>query len=453
MKGQDVYYIAVTAYDSDPRVDDPATLYVNEDQTSGIESWFSSQQAISLFAADLGVTIESDAVGSVFSGDQVAYTITVTNNGPVDAGNNIVMTSVLPNGAGFVSASNGCTEISGVVTCTLVSLAATAPGNTAIFDIVITAPGTGGPQTNSVSVTSIDVDSNAANDTDFVDIAVVAMADLSIGVEIADNPPVIMLGDTYTYKVTVTNNGPSVANNVMLLSTLPEGVIFDSGSLCNENAGLITCSVATLNSKPVDKSVIFRINVTAPSIVGPVSSLFTVSADEADNLSVNDAVSIVTEVVDGADLGVAINADSSVAVGGSINYSVTVTNNGPNAVNNAVVEATLPSGSIFVSASDTCSENSSVVTCTVPTLDVIAPNNTVLLTFIVTAPSTAGLSTSTVTVTAVGNDPVTSNNTASVNTTVNAKSAGGGGGAFGPLIIVIAGWIYVFVGWKRKSTY
>ena len=64
--------------------------------------------------ADLSVA-KDDSPDPVTEGDDVTYTITLTNNGP-DAATGVLLTDTLPAGATFVSASSGCTEVSGVVT-------------------------------------------------------------------------------------------------------------------------------------------------------------------------------------------------------------------------------------------------------------------------------------------------------------------------------------------------
>jgi len=569
---KNVYYIAVTAYDSGAGQggDDPATEYVNEDQTSGVESWFSLQQAVSLFEADLSVAIVSDVGASINAGDPVTYTVTVTNNGP-DVANNIVVASVLPIGSIFVSAPSACTEKNGTVTCNIIELAGVNPDNSATFDIVTTAPVEGGLHTNSVSVSSIDIDTVATNDSAFAEINVVTISDLSVEISA---PASVVIGGSLTYRVTVINNGPSIANNVQLVSTLPGLATFVStfgAGVCEESSGIVTCTLSELKNRSFNNTAVFNIIVDAPaatqmlsstmvasadeidpdgsnntavintsvilgadlSIVlnGPVSVtsgesmtysaaitnigpdtanniVFTstlptgaqfvsassgcaesggvvtcdilslnsgapgntasidisinapdaagtitttaaVAADEADPLVSNNSALVDTDVIRETDLSVAVSADSSVTVGGSINYSITVTNNGPKSANNIVVEITLPAGTTFVSASNGCTQNNTIVTCDISTLDSLSPNNVALLEYTVTASSIAGTSTSNVTVTADENDLDESNDTATVTTTVNAKSSGGGG-AFGPLIFVFVCWVYLVMLRKRK---
>ena len=72
------------------------------------------------------------------------------------------MTDTLPGTVTFVSASSGCSELDGEVTCTAASL---ANGASVEFTITITAPGAVGPISNTVSVTSTVADINPTNNT------------------------------------------------------------------------------------------------------------------------------------------------------------------------------------------------------------------------------------------------------------------------------------------------
>jgi uncharacterized repeat protein (TIGR01451 family) len=110
--------------------------------------------------ADLEIS-KADSPDPVTVGDNLTYTITVTNNGP-DAAANVVVTDILPSGVTFVSASPGCVHAAGVVTCNLGTIAV---GDSVTITIVVTvtAPGT---ISNTATVTSDTLDPNTANNSD-----------------------------------------------------------------------------------------------------------------------------------------------------------------------------------------------------------------------------------------------------------------------------------------------
>jgi uncharacterized repeat protein (TIGR01451 family) len=89
--------------------------------------------------ADL--SLEKSVVGSgpFTVGNNITYTLTVSNAGPSSA-TNIVITDTLPAGVTFVSAIGGCTHSAGVVTCTIPSL---FPNSSTDITITVRADTTG----------------------------------------------------------------------------------------------------------------------------------------------------------------------------------------------------------------------------------------------------------------------------------------------------------------------
>jgi uncharacterized repeat protein (TIGR01451 family) len=116
--------------------------------------------ATPILEADLSVT-KDDSPDPVNRGHNLTYTLTVTNNGPYGA-SGVTLTDTLPANVTFVSASNGCLESGGVVTCDVGTL---PNGADAVIQIVVT-PATEGTITNTVNVASDVVDPDAANNTD-----------------------------------------------------------------------------------------------------------------------------------------------------------------------------------------------------------------------------------------------------------------------------------------------
>jgi uncharacterized repeat protein (TIGR01451 family) len=116
-------------------------------------------------SADLGVT-KSDSPDPVKGGQNLTYTIVVTNNGPAPA-TGVVMTDNLPKNAGFASASTtkgSCVAkpSRALVTCNLGEMAS---GTSATITIVVKSP-TKGSITNKASVTATSPDPNTSNNTD-----------------------------------------------------------------------------------------------------------------------------------------------------------------------------------------------------------------------------------------------------------------------------------------------
>src|SRR5206468_3745245 len=110
----------------------------------------------------------------------------------------------------------------------------------------------------------------------------------------------------------------------------------------------------------------------------------------ASNNDGSAAASRVTTVVgELADLSVTKTGPATVNAAGSITYSLTTTNNGPSTASNVVVTDNLPAGVAFVSADNSATEASGVVTW--PAVATLANGASLTYTVVVTAPPTGTL--------------------------------------------------------------
>ena len=111
--------------------------------------------------ADADLAIEKSAPDSVLTSETFTYTLTVTNLGSSPALTTTVE-DTLPTGLAFVSASPGCSEAAGVVTCDLGDL---VPG-TVVIEIVVTAPNAHDTLINTATVSSSSPDPVGGNNSD-----------------------------------------------------------------------------------------------------------------------------------------------------------------------------------------------------------------------------------------------------------------------------------------------
>jgi uncharacterized repeat protein (TIGR01451 family) len=116
--------------------------------------------------ADLGISIAQHPE-SPYEGDNLTYSMTVTNYGPSDA-SGVVVTDQLPAGCLFISASSGCIHSAGTVTCDLGTLVRDA---VATVQIVVNAPATG-DLINAAQVGSEVSDPQTANNSATASVAV-----------------------------------------------------------------------------------------------------------------------------------------------------------------------------------------------------------------------------------------------------------------------------------------
>lgn len=93
-------------------------------------------------------------------GQNVTYTLTATNNGPTTA-TGVTVTDPVPPNSTFVSASAGCVQAAGIVTCTVGTL---APLASQTFTITLLA-GSGASILNTATVAGNQADPNLANNS------------------------------------------------------------------------------------------------------------------------------------------------------------------------------------------------------------------------------------------------------------------------------------------------
>ncbi len=141
-----------------------------------------------------------------------------------------------------------------------------------------------------------------------------------------------------------------------------------------------------------------------------LSAATTGTASVADN---QGAGTIVNDDGPIADLSIAKTGPSQVTVGQNVEYTITVTNSGPQDASNVVVTDVIPTGTTFVSA--TASQGScSGTTTVVCNLGAIANGGTATISLIVTAPPTPITFTNTATVANTPEtDPIPGNNAGS----------------------------------------
>jgi uncharacterized repeat protein (TIGR01451 family) len=263
---------------------------------------------------DLAVTM-SDAVDPVAVNGTITYTVTVTNNGP-DAATGVLLTDTLPGTASFLAGtwtSGSCNASGATVTC---SIGAIANGASVPVTITATAPGTASDITNTASVTGTETDPSAGNNSTTEDTAVGDRTDLAVTK--ASSPDPVQPGATLTYTVTVTNNGPDAATGVVLTDTLPGTVIYVSASatsgMCSQSSGTVTCNIGAIAN---GASEVATIIVTAPGSVGDITNTASVTGDQLDPVSGNDATSEVTQVPVNPTLPIRINAGGTAETDGN----------------------------------------------------------------------------------------------------------------------------------------
>ena len=407
-----------------------------------IPNWRHPRTATGIFTVtDLAVT-KSDSPDPVTAGNNLTYTITVTNNGP-DVAANSSWSDTLPTGTTFVSLSSvaawSCTTpavgTNGLVTCSNPSFAV----GSAVYTLVVGVDASiaaGTVLSNSATATTTTSDSNPGNDTGTATTTVAASAEVSLTK--TDSPDPVTAGTNLTYTITVSNEGPSNAANVSMTDTLPAGTTFVSltspaGWSCTTPAvgagGTVTCSIASLDlTSPLFTLVVKVDPSTANGTV--LSNTATASASTSDPNPGDESETAPTTVAASADLAVTkVDTPDPVNAGSNITYTIAATNNGPSDAANVTLSDTLPANTTFVSLSSpggwSCTTpavgGTGVVSCSIATL---SAGSDVFTLVVAVDPSTANGTTisNTATVSSSTTDSNGGNNSATSSTFVSSAS-------------------------------
>jgi len=209
-------------------------------------------------SADL--EIKKEAPAQVVAGESLTYKLTITNNGPCSA-TNVVVTDTLPSEITEAKYMvNGTPQGDWTGNYTIDTL---EPGLTVTITITgKVAPWATGTLTNTARVTSGTYDPDDKNNTATSTTTVEIQADISVTKKVS--PTIAKPGDTITYTIEVTNNGPSDAPNVVVTDTLPQYITGATYKVDGTDKGNWTGSYTIGRMKPGDTVTI--------TITGTVSS-------------------------------------------------------------------------------------------------------------------------------------------------------------------------------------
>jgi uncharacterized repeat protein (TIGR01451 family) len=112
-----------------------------------------------------------------------------------------------------------------------------------------------------------------------------AQADLQLTV--TADPAAVAIGDTVTFDVTVQNNGPDDATNVVVANTLPPGLTFESTAGCALDPDGLPCSLGDLAN---GENASFTITATANGdMTGTIANQAEATSSTADPDPTNDS--------------------------------------------------------------------------------------------------------------------------------------------------------------------
>ena len=294
-------------------------------------------------------------------GQQVIFDLNLSNEGPSDV-TGVQVLDLLPTGYTYVSdystagtydSSTGIWQLNGII----------ANGTTETLSIVATVNPTGDYFNVTEVVSSDNPDPNSTpnnndvfeNDQDSAGTTPIPASDLTLEKSVDNEFPDV--SDTITFKLTLTNEGPSDNFGITILDEIPSGYTYisdDSGGAYNALNG-----IWNVGSIPAGNSITLNIAVEVnPSgdytNTAQVWTSVQVDPDSApgNNIDTEDDQDEQTTIPRHVtDISVLQTVDDlSPSAGDTIVFTITVNNAGPNDASGLVIEDLLATGYSFISA-------------------------------------------------------------------------------------------------------
>lgn len=350
--------------------------------------------------AELSITKTANRT-EVLVGDTVTYTINVQNGGPLHSSGSVV-TDLLPNGLTYISHSvsggsfnpnngqwilpdmAGNTEVQlEIVTTanalgtihnvasfsTLAQLDNNASNNSAYYDITVLSSGSPSPTPTSSP-------SPSASPTSAIPIlhiekyAYINNNETIIESSTNTNGPTVTPGNELMYQIAIVNTGSGIAQNINVTDSLPSSLASGWNCTYSPNDSVIghdqqknldfdsncqitgTGAITNLPSNlPSNSTLVIQLSgKTVPNLPGVICNLASVGASLVATLS-DQACFTVTA----PQLVIQKSANTNQVIpGGTVTYSLTVTNSGNAAANNVSIIDDLANSSLGTNIIPSC---------------------------------------------------------------------------------------------------
>ena len=318
----------------------------------------------------------------VDAGDQVGFTVTVTNTGDGSAFN-VTVSDVLPAIAGLswsIESQTGGWSIDGGT----LEFGPATLGSGASTSVHIVSGTTADSCGLVPNLASVVFDGGEGSDDSEV---TVQCPDVTV-IKSATNSP-ISAGDVAEFAITISNSnaqGTGTAHDVTLTDVLPGGVAWevDDTDHCSIAGGTLSCDFGDM--APGEFFTIRVSGVTTAVDCGEIPNTASVSSsNEADEDTANNSDD-ATIVVECPDIAVEKTAaESPIQVGEDAVFEITVSNAGAGTALDVVLVDELPAGYDWSDDSELCEIAAGVLTCD---LGDLGPGDTFTVTL--TAPTAGG---------------------------------------------------------------
>jgi len=298
--------------------------------------------------ADLRV-VKTAPSTPIVAGTNFDYTLDITNLGPSNA-TNLVLVDSLPMEVDFVSSSpsqGNCSydAVSRTLTCELGDLDVGQSIQIILTVFVLEE----GQFTNSVSIRGDQFDPDGANNDSDAEVIGLPGIDLELD-KVVDNPKPD-LNQNVTYTLTLVNLGPDVATGIQVRDQLPVGTSYVSDTpsvgTYDEVSGIWSLASLPINSPA---TLAIEVQVVGVGVIDNFAEVIAADQTDLDSTPDNgpgedDDASVGIQVNTLVDLRVTKTVQEIyVRPGDVVNYEITVENFGPDTANNVEVMEVLPVG-------------------------------------------------------------------------------------------------------------
>jgi uncharacterized repeat protein (TIGR01451 family) len=240
---------------------------------------------------DLAIT-STDAPDPVPSGNQVTYTLRVTNKLEqiVSA---IRIQDILPPGSTYVSSTTTkgtCGHSDGVLNCSMGQL-------TEFESVTITLTVNAGPPGSATNIAMISANGPDVFPSDNTAISVtdvINSADLQV--QGTDSPDPVHVGNMLTYTLSISNRGPTPAAGVVMTSTLPASVTI--GTISGQATWSINGNEIAFTFGSINNQGTAQVTISCTPNVGGgmITNQIRVAANTFDPTQANNSVNVATRV-------------------------------------------------------------------------------------------------------------------------------------------------------------
>lgn len=359
-----------------------------------LEDDYASLEIFEQDLVDVSVTMVVDNTTPT-TGEEVVYDITVVNDGP-SAVTGLVLTSTFGDGLSYLSSRMSEGSFNENVGAWNVGVISAGSTETLSITFRVQSSGSFNHIIQVTSANETDVDSTPANnnssedDYAAIDLTPNQSADLMIEKFVSNQTPGIQ--ELVEFVVKVTNNGPSTVDYIEVTDLLPAGLelvgVTSTQGDYNPLTGVWSKN-RELRSGQSDNLVIIAkvLESSQPDAYTNNAEITFFSPTGIDPDLSNNATSLTINPVASIDLSLIASIDNpNPNVGEEVTYTLTLKNDGPSTASNIVIDALLPSGLTFISASPTNDYNETSGNWTVAQLAV----NEIIQLFIKASVSASG---------------------------------------------------------------